>query len=247
VSGYLQRLVSTAIGTDSSVRPLMKPMFSPSASQDAPALSPQRDNATLRDANNIPPEVSAEFADVSTKASAPVHALRQAEGEQQSFGETQLNEIPPETPQPATTLTFTNCHPLFTFNGPQHTLQAARPAEPALRDVQPSKKRTQGEQSRGPTASSSVYVPLLNAMPDLSRSDSINTETATYAGARISQQKDQQLSAPAVKNGSDEIQIHIGRIEVTAVPPPAAAPKPKRGAKGPSLHEYLGRRDRRVS
>jgi len=41
----------------------------------------------------------------------------------------------------------------------------------------------------------------------------------------------------------DEIQIHIGRIEVIAVPPaqtPPAPPKPRRGS--PSLDEYLRRR-----
>jgi hypothetical protein len=49
---------------------------------------------------------------------------------------------------------------------------------------------------------------------------------------------------PTVKE-PDEIQIHIGRIEVTAVhpaPPPAAA-EPQR--KVPSLDDYLRRRDRR--
>jgi hypothetical protein len=45
----------------------------------------------------------------------------------------------------------------------------------------------------------------------------------------------------------DEIQIHIGRIEVVAVPPAPALPasrKPQHG--GPSLDEYLRRRDRRA-
>ena len=46
----------------------------------------------------------------------------------------------------------------------------------------------------------------------------------------------------------DEIQIHIGRIEVTAVQaaaPAAAVSKPRKSA--PSLDEYLRRRDRRTS
>jgi hypothetical protein len=46
----------------------------------------------------------------------------------------------------------------------------------------------------------------------------------------------------------DEIQIHIGRIEVTAVhalAPAAAVSEPRKSA--PSLDEYLRRRDRRVS
>jgi len=55
-----------------------------------------------------------------------------------------------------------------------------------------------------------------------------------------------QGSGPSVRE-PDEIQIHIGRIEVTAVhpaPTPAVA-KPQRNV--PSLDEYLKRRDRRTS
>jgi hypothetical protein len=239
MSGYLKRLVSTAKGTGPSVHPLVKPVFS-SASPDESALYRQGDNvkfaSTSRRANGIPPEISR------------VHISRQTEGEQPNSGEAQINDIAQKLPQPATAVTVTNFQPLLTSNQPLPTLQAATPpAEPDLRAVQPSKQGTQGEQMGGPATNSSVYVPLLNTMPGLSRSDSIHTETATYSGARISKEKDRQLSAPAVKNGSDEIQIHIGRIEVTAVPPPAAAPKPKRGAKGPSLQDYLGRRDRRGS
>ena len=48
---------------------------------------------------------------------------------------------------------------------------------------------------------------------------------------------------PAARQEPDEIQIHIGRIEVVVVPPAAvasASPKPKR--ETPSLDEYLRRR-----
>lgn len=42
-----------------------------------------------------------------------------------------------------------------------------------------------------------------------------------------------------------EIEIHIGRIEVTAVTGPAASPPPLKPArKAPSLDEYLQRRRR---
>jgi hypothetical protein len=240
------------MGADSSVRPLVRAVFSPSASPDSRALSPQGDNAkflsTLRDANDIPPKISSEVADAKTDARAAGHPSQPGDGEQPNFGEARTKDIAQEVPQPATTLTFTNSHPLFTFNGPEQTLQAATPpAEPVLRAVQPSKQRTQGDQSRGPAANSSVYVPLVNTMPGLSRSDSIHTETAAYFGGGMSEQNAQQRPARAATRDRDEIQIHIGRIEVTAVPPPAAAPKPKRGAKGPSLQEYLGRRDRRGS
>jgi hypothetical protein len=246
MSGYLQRLVSTAMGTDSSVHPLVKPVFSPPASPDEPALSSNGGNlkfgSTSRHADGVPLEISTEFAAVSTEASAPVDVSRQANGEQPDFSETKLNDIAQKLPQPATTVTVTNYQPLLTSNGPPPTLQpATRSAEPALLPAQPFTKRTQREQSRAPTANSPVYVPLLNTTPIPSRSETIETETPAYSGARMSQQKGRQWPAPAATNDSDEIQIHIGRIEVTAVSPPVATPTPKRAAKGPSLQEYLKR------
>jgi hypothetical protein len=51
----------------------------------------------------------------------------------------------------------------------------------------------------------------------------------------------------ATRSEPDEIQIHIGRIEVVAVPPaptPPISPKPQR--RTPSLDEYLRRRDRKA-
>jgi hypothetical protein len=45
---------------------------------------------------------------------------------------------------------------------------------------------------------------------------------------------------------ADEIQIHIGRIEVTAVPPAPARPAPAPNRKSPSLDEYLKRRPGRA-
>jgi len=83
-------------------------------------------------------------------------------------------------------------------------------------------------------------------MPSPSRSETIETELPVRSGAKVSQQKLRQWSASAAARDPDEIQIHIGRIEVTAVPPPPATPTPKRAAKGPTLQEYLGRRNRRV-
>ena len=241
------------MGAESSVHPLVKPAFGPDpASPDEPALPPQADNlkfvSTSRCLDGVPLEKSTKFADPSTEANAPVHVPRQAEGEQPNFGEAQINHFAQKVPQPGTTLTVTNFQPLLSFNGQPPRLQSAtRSPEPALLSVNSSTKRTQRKQSRGPTANTPVYVPLLNTVPSPSRSERIEMETPAYSGARISQQKARQWSAPAVKNGSDEIQIHIGRIEVTAVPTPAATPKPKRGATGPSLREYLGRRDRRGS
>jgi hypothetical protein len=285
VNGYLQRLVSTAMGTGSSVHPLVKPVFSSPASPDELALRPEGDNlkpvfprsasveptlsrqdnkwnfvSTSRRADGVPAKLTTDFADTSTTATAPGHSSRRAQGEQPEFGEPQKDpkaplstgavtvpKFQPLLPESTTTVTVTNLQPQLTSNGPPPTLQSAtRSAEPALPATQPSSKRRQRKQSQSPTANIPVYVPLLNRSPSHLRSDLTEAATPAYSGAKMSRQNALQWSAPAAKNGSDEIQIHIGRIEVTAVPPPAATPRPKRVAKGPSLQEYLKRRDRRL-
>jgi hypothetical protein len=55
-----------------------------------------------------------------------------------------------------------------------------------------------------------------------------------------------QPSGAQQGRGSEEIQIHIGRVEVIAVPPPAQRTVPAAARKTESLGEYLRRRDRRV-
>ena len=52
-------------------------------------------------------------------------------------------------------------------------------------------------------------------------------------------------SAPVEREG-DKVEIHIGRIEVTAVPPEAPRPAATRPRKSLDLGEYLKRRDGRT-
>jgi hypothetical protein len=51
--------------------------------------------------------------------------------------------------------------------------------------------------------------------------------------------------APSAQQQADDIQIHIGRIEVVAIPQPAPRPAPAPTRKGLSLDEYLSRRNGR--
>jgi hypothetical protein len=55
----------------------------------------------------------------------------------------------------------------------------------------------------------------------------------------------QPNGAPQVR-GREDIQIHIGRVEVIAVPPPAQRTAPAAARNTESLADYLRRRDRRV-
>lgn len=63
-----------------------------------------------------------------------------------------------------------------------------------------------------------------------------------FARVIPSVKREPPLRAPAQP---DEIQIHIGRIEVTAVQQTPARPALKTSRRGPVLDEYLKRRDRR--
>jgi hypothetical protein len=91
-----------------------------------------------------------------------------------------------------------------------------------------------------------VFVPLLASSPD---------ETTALEAARpppAAAPRAHRTAAPSVSarhaaSEPHEVQIHIGRIEVTAVPPaPANAPvaRPRRSAT--SLDEYLRRRNGRA-
>jgi hypothetical protein len=250
------------MGTGSSVHPLPKPMFS-APSSDEPGPSRQDDNpelvATPKRADCVPLELTTEFGDASTEATGSIRAPIQTEGELPNFGGAEkdsrvpapagaatITKFQPLLRQSATTLTLTSDQPLLTSKEPRSTLQSAtRSQETAASAVQPySSKRRQRKQSHGPTINTPVYVPLLKTRAGPPRFERIEMGTRAYSGAKISQQKTPRWSAPATKTSSDEIQIHIGRIEVTAIPPPAATPKPKRPAKGPSLQEYLTRRDK---
>jgi hypothetical protein len=54
-----------------------------------------------------------------------------------------------------------------------------------------------------------------------------------------------EFAAPSRRSAqSDDIQIHIGRIEVTAVAQPTPRPAAAPARKAMSLDEYLGRRNR---
>ena len=100
------------------------------------------------------------------------------------------------------------------------------------------------------------YVPIVveRAMqagssdtPPLAIMRSQDVERAIASAARQARPAAQVPStAHAAPVAGDEIQIHIGRIEVVAVPPPAPRPAPAPARKGMSLDEYLNRRNGRI-
>jgi len=93
-----------------------------------------------------------------------------------------------------------------------------------------------------------AFVPLLS--PQRNEPADRQPEAPRYS-IEASSPKDARANFPAAGRSArpvrepDEIQIHIGRIEVTAVQPPAAPRAPKAPDNGLSLDAYLQRRSGR--
>jgi len=92
------------------------------------------------------------------------------------------------------------------------------------------------------TAAQKAFTPL---MPVVAKAVPAAAPLTTQPLPKAARKADKPASAAAQRD-ADDIQIHIGRVEVIAVPPtpaPVAAKAPRKSAS--SLDEYLRRRDRR--
>ena len=95
-----------------------------------------------------------------------------------------------------------------------------------------------------------VYPPIVPAdlaAALLAHADKTTDRTIEFPSA-VAQGRKNGFSRPAapLERDTNEIQIHIGRIEVTALPPAQLRPAPPSPRKGLSLQEYLKRSDRRA-
>ena len=93
--------------------------------------------------------------------------------------------------------------------------------------------------------------PFVPSVPgDFSQGDGVGVARSGGAAFSVGNgRRDRAASAPNREGASrepDEIQIHIGRIEVVAAQPPAPRPAPKPQRKAPSLDDYLRRRNGRI-
>jgi hypothetical protein len=217
MSGYLQRLVSSAMKPTASVHPVIAPVFSmqhgagnedlaePTAAGIAPLLS------TPFEAYREPPATSANVAAISPTPSSVAAAVAPISAEDLSppYSGRSVVELPEETRQ-------------------KHAFTSGlRPA------------RVEG------VSTQSAYTPLL---PETAGPlSAVEPHAASPLGptSRPGKDADRVRNSPAKKREPDEIQITIGRIEVTAVPEAPARPAVKPGRKQISLDEYLRRADGR--
>jgi hypothetical protein len=236
MSGYLQRLVRSARQADERIHPIVGSIFqapepkltaqAPQTDSFGPALG---ETTTEAQAPSRPAPFALETAAPGSLLAEPDHG--------------NSPEPPARTPL------------LIDTPGKASQPPAPAPFEPfSIRSHSiPAHPRASGQGVPGtpaPTATvihdHSDFVPLLESRPE--RQDPDRSPVRPAEPARILPQRERKpVPSEAARAEPDEISIHIGRIEVTAVPVAAPAPARRRERTGPSLADYLRRRDGRSS
>jgi len=219
MSRYLQRLVQAVSQPSPTVHPRTGSLFAPyRATPESPA---EWFNQTETVAPRPPRSESLKTGD---SGDAPLHA----EGSE-DMESSLLPMVVPAMPRPMSkeprTGTFDSAF------GPRHL------SAPQVRRVLPPTARQ---------ATDERDEQLMD--PQAIERDSTTREKLRHVSKPVSSQREleSQLTASArAERQPDEIQIHIGRIEVTAVPAPTAQHAPKVPDKGISLDAYLERRNGR--
>ncbi|HTA23107.1 MAG TPA: hypothetical protein VK763_06210 [Terriglobales bacterium] len=259
MNGYLQRLVLGVMRPAESIHPLVGSVFSPPKyGSEREAFLPEEDVLSRGGAES--PVISwsevqqrshdpAPASDTNQKApfppSTPVKRQETSTKAGPMPGPDHLWAREPE-PKAAPPQVHTVVHtPLMSRSAARSESQETPGhAETVLE----SGLDTLGE-ARNPTmVLKPVHVPLMNGNPGRSANHDTPSDKPYFLSAGTRQKEDRNLvrrPGPAERE-RDEIQIHIGRIEVTALPPSQARPAPQPLRKGLDLEEYLKRSDRRA-
>ena len=237
MSGYLQRLAVSVARPRPSLHPLVGSIFSGERQEAAaaPTLT-QNDASAFADEQNL---VSTTRT-VSDAPDGPMHRRDPAVDDRHRRGEPEILDplLPRKTPEAGISAMLPETARedvasaqsasvrLQHYSRDTSIVEAARTTHVAVEDG-PSADR---QNAIAPTP-----VSGLRESPGM---------LAVAAGDVVRPAR-AEFSAPSRQSvQSDDIQIHIGRIEVTAIAQPAPRPAAPPAHKAMSLDEYLGRRRR---
>jgi hypothetical protein len=214
MNGYLQRLVQTAAQPVQSMHPFAGSIFATSHDDQTRGIESE--------------EFVAATSAIDRHASPklPPQTVPQQNAQ---HGGVPLREYRPIAPVSVVTPLQTEGEAALIFQQEQF---AQRPNPSA------NTEETEVEQLSSPVTPQTEFHPLMSQEPFIAEPDL----THAFFQAKTRASGDNRRSV-ARERTNDDIQIHIGRIEVTAVHPPAprTAKPPDRG---PSLDAYLNRRAR---
>ena len=240
MSGYLARLAASVSRERSSIHPLVTPLFA--GTQEAVELP------AIEEEQIISPRSQTEVPEAQGDAHLPAIEEEQITSPRR---QTEVREAPAEARQPEISRPGTSSA-IDGAGGPR----SEHPAAPVARtrpQVKPVSAAPEEPSSLSAAASQFPAPPSRNADEEFPAAGSytpllaVNTiqNAAPFASASVKQQRTRSSSSlhrarPAGE--PDEVQIHIGRIEVTAVAPSPSSRAPINPArKSPSLDEYLKR------
>ena len=251
MKGYLERLAATASRPQSRLRPMVGSIFAETLREDIedvppPAVSEQ---ASERKAAQPTPQ---------TETSRPAQEPGAINAEDHPRKPRPIREKPaafsPLLPPKSVEVNSDASHVAETATG-NTAMPPLQSSQTAARIEHPEHKLEMPMQQRG-----DISDPLLPSPGAFEkRDDKRNTEASQAAEIRIPAvvplnkpitqiaHADSREMMPAprapVRDKSEEIQIHIGRIEVIAVPPPAVRSAAIPTNRFTSLDDYLKRRD----
>jgi hypothetical protein len=228
MSGYLQRLAASAVRPAEAVHPVLGSVFTPQeGSTDHPPFPQEED--TIVSAAGVPaPLVSQTQPPVGTQQ-ASSHPSNAPDSDTASIRSSSFQTLEPKPTSRAENRD--SFQPLLPHLRSEASPPPTKPAQESLLAEPPKPLFQPAYKTLVPTGSG------------------LSTIAGAQTSANSSSFRGNETSATtsrSPKSEPDEIQIHIGRIEVTAVPqtPPRTSSKPQR--KGISLDEYLKGRDRRA-
>ena len=219
--GYLQRLVTAVAGRGDSIHPRTGSIFSPHREEIDPPLHGWEEEADVVTA------VQAQADATSLELEPPAHSVRP---------KSEHVSLLPNTIAKDSRSTERAAPPVFTASRPDARV-AGRRDEPA---AEPQRSHLSRE------SAVDVDAPVPDAADDRGFRPLIRPDGPSRSAAALAEPKPlPQERTSRVDRQADDIQIHIGRIEVTAVRS-AAPPAPKAPDRSLSLDAYLNRRNGRA-
>ena len=237
MKGYLQRIAATVINPAQSVQPILATVFAAPRSEPDPAAGEWPESPT---AIAKPTEASRRTPDVEPdRPKTPIAETIPFEPLVQTLANPPLND-PPRQPAAAREPQGNTATRVFASRNRKEFRDPVT-FEPL---VQTLANHSLNDPPAQPAAGNPVPPAQIGVEPPTETQATV--ETRRLSPAIFPRGRSQTLVNPArgrrsASNEADEVHIHIGRIEVTAVPPaaPPAIPKPVR--RSPNLDEYLSR------
>jgi hypothetical protein len=246
MNGYLQRMTLSAMNPGGSIHPVVGSVFSAAKYDRTPDTFPGDEEISSPDHPESPTIRSPEAAQVLQATEAPpglsVSPILPLQTPIGSPEQARQHQDPKPLSQEQSSLRrpATKFQEQEADKSESLSVRVDHEAELLVEPLEPQRqRRNHGVDIKG------VYSPLVpEAVGGTASPGNFCALPNTVASATGKNQRDVSRQKPSAQE-PDEIQIHIGRIEVTAVPPAPARPEAKPAARSVSLAEYLKRRDGR--